>query len=176
VDCGACDGDTLRAFQRHQPAGPALFIGIEPDAGNRRKLEACLRDRPEGTFRIVPAVLGDRAGEASFAQSGDMTSNLKEGGTLLPVRTLDEILQGLSPTLIKMDIEGAEGPALEGARETIRRSAPRLAIAAYHRAPDLWAVPLQIRDLSGAYRLHLRRHADECWETVIYAVPRGDHE
>jgi len=176
VDCGACDGDTLRAFLRHQPAGPALFVGIEPDAGNRARLEAGLRDRPGGSCRIVPAVLGAQAGEIRFAQGGAMTSRAHEEGVLLPVLTLDGILEDLTPTLIKMDLEGAEGAALEGARATLQRCQPRLAIAAYHRAADLWELPLRLRELSGAYRTFLRRHADECWETVLYAKAGGPHE
>lgn len=37
---------------------------------------------------------------------------------------------------IKIDVEGAEPEVLEGAVETIRRHAPKLALAVYHRRDE----------------------------------------
>jgi hypothetical protein len=89
------------------------------------------------------------------------------------VGTLDQVLESERPTFLKMDIEGSEGEALEGGREVVRRHRPLLAIAAYHRPEDLWELPLRIARLDPGYRIHLRRHSDECWEEVCYALPRG---
>ena len=44
---------------------------------------------------------------------------------------------------IKMDIEGAERHAVAGARQTIARFAPRMALSVYHRPDD----PEVIREL-----------------------------
>lgn len=168
VDCGAFDGDTLRAFLRRQPLGPAFFVGVEPDEASRARLEALVAERPAGTSRIVGAVLGAQGGQASFAQGGGTSSRIEEGGTPLPRRTLDEVLAGLRPTLVKMDIEGAEVQAIQGARETLRHL-PALAIATYHHASDLWEIPLAIQETAPGYAIALRRHAEECWELITYA-------
>jgi hypothetical protein len=70
-----------------------------------------------------------------------------------------------------MDIEGAEPDALEGARALIQRERPVLAICAYHRCEHLWTLPPLLKSLLPSSHVSLRRYAEECWETVYYAVP-----
>jgi len=41
----------------------------------------------------------------------------------------------------------------------------------YHRREHLWQVPRIILDANPGYRLSLRRHSDESWETICYALP-----
>ena len=56
----------------------------------------------------------------------------------IPVTTIDALVAELHlprVDFIKMDIEGAEPRALKGARKTLKRFRPRLAISSYH-APD----------------------------------------
>lgn len=73
-------------------------------------------------------------------------------------------------TMIKMDIEGSELEALRGARKTICRDKPRLAVCIYHKAEDMTEVPLYIKELVPEYRLYVRHHSKEIGETVFYAV------
>ena len=47
---------------------------------------------------------------------------------------------------IKFDIEGAEHQALRGARETLRRLRPRLAMSAYHLPDDARTLPAEVRE------------------------------
>ncbi len=76
------------------------------------------------------------------------------------------------PTYIKMDIEGYEASAIEGAREIIQQHQPVLAICVYHKQQDLWQIPLLMKSLCGDYQLFLRPHLDEGWDLVCYAIPR----
>ena len=84
---------------------------------------------------------------------------------------MDEILAGLSPTYIKFDVECAEHDALVGGSRTISANMPVLAVCLYHRPEDLWDLPLLVRSIRPDYRFYVRRHSDERWETVLYAVP-----
>jgi hypothetical protein len=84
---------------------------------------------------------------------------------------LEDVEWPISPTFIKMDIEGAEPLALLGAHELLRRYHPVLAVCTYHRTEHLWQIPNLIHAIAPEYRIFLRRYAEECWEGVCYAIP-----
>jgi hypothetical protein len=81
------------------------------------------------------------------------------------------LLDGRAPTVIKMDIEGAEGDTIRGARRTIREHQPLLEICVYHVQDHLWTLPLLIDSIKPGYRYFLRPHKYEVWDLVCYAVP-----
>ena len=88
------------------------------------------------------------------------------------MRVGDELLEHEHPTFIKMDIEGAEPDALRGARATIARHRPILAVCVYHLQDHLWSIPLTLREMCGEYDFVLRPHNEEGWDLVCYGVPR----
>ena len=53
-----------------------------------------------------------------------------------------------------MDIEGAERNAVLGAKETLRRFKPRMALCVYHRPEDLVAIPRTVLDLAPGYHVY----------------------
>lgn len=59
--------------------------------------------------------------------------------------------------LIKMDIEGAELGALEGAAETIARYKPRLTLACYHKPCDPYSLTATIKRICGDYNIVVSR-------------------
>lgn len=71
---------------------------------------------------------------------------------------------------IKMDIEGAELRALKGAKNTIIRFGPRLAITVYHKPEDLWTIPHYIKSLQGNYVFYLDHFTTTMDETVLFAA------
>jgi hypothetical protein len=73
---------------------------------------------------------------------------------------------------VKLDIEGAEHSALEGMKQTLRRSRPRLALAIYHKPNDLWELPLYVHELLPDSKLYVRQHGFSGFDTVLYALPR----
>jgi hypothetical protein len=72
--------------------------------------------------------------------------------------------------MIKMDVEGAEIAALNGAKLTIRQTAPDLAICVYHKASDILSVPKLLKQWVPEYKLYLRNHYSYMLETVLYAT------
>ena len=168
LDCGAYDGDTIRSL-RAGPHAIERFVALEPDAANFGRLAASLGDDPTGL--LVRAGAHSANGRLSFSAGEGGAAHLDPtGGSTIDVVRIDDLCVDFSPTLIKMDIEGAERDALEGATGTILRDRPDLAISVYHRVDDLWRIALQIDDLLPGYRFHLRSHAHNGFDTVLYAV------
>lgn len=176
ADCGAFDGDSIRMFLENTQGGFHHIYAIEPDTKNLAALGKYLASLPSDVAQrisVLPFGLSDRDEVVSFDASGTVGSRVvaDAGSDSIQCRRLDDILDGPQPTLIKMDIEGAEPRAIVGATATIRASRPILAICAYHKCEHLWTLPVLIKNALPEYEIFLRRYAEECWETVYYAIP-----
>mgnify|MGYP002517000463 FL=1 len=73
-------------------------------------------------------------------------------------------------TFIKMDIEGAEMEALEGAKRTIKKNRPKLAISIYHKEDDLWEIPYYVLSRYPWSKIYMRHYSLTTNETVLYAT------
>ena len=78
-----------------------------------------------------------------------------------------------------MDIEGYEKEALRGASTVLERERERereresiLAISAYHRPDDFFAIPLCIENLRSGYGF-FRKHYANLFDTVYYHFQAG---
>ena len=176
VDCGAFDGDTLRAFLERNGNRFDRLIAFEPDPMNFEALSTFIGGLPpdtRGRIELRRVAVYSGANTLRFAAADGAGSAVASSGDIeVPADSLDNLLAGVVPTFIKMDIEGAEPNALRGAVRTLRTQAPTLAVCLYHAREHLWLLPSVIRQANADYRIFLRRHSDECWETVAYALPR----
>jgi FkbM family methyltransferase len=174
VDCGAYDGDTAKQVLR-RTGDRACIFAVEADPANFRHLKEWTGTLdPEVGRRITayPVAVGARRGQLHFNATGDEGACIAEDGdVVVDCIPIDELLGENKPTFIKMDIEGFELEALEGARGVIQKYQPILSICVYHRQSDLWHIPLFIRSLVNDYRLFLRPHDVDGWQLVCYAVP-----
>jgi FkbM family methyltransferase len=176
VDCGAFDGDSIRLFRERTGGSCRHIYACEPDAGNRRALDLYLSSLPDDkrdSVSVFPFAVGNHDGAVFFNASGTAGSRITTDHSTASIecRRLDSLLEGIAPTIIKMDIEGAEPDAISGATKTIRASRPILAVCAYHACEHLWTLPALMSAALPEYRISLRRYAEECWETVYYAIP-----
>lgn len=73
----------------------------------------------------------------------------------------------ITPNFIKMDIEGAELQAIEGASEIFEKTKPKFAIAIYHSWEHRWQVPLLLRELCPDYEFYMKK-SDVFCETVLF--------
>ena len=180
VDGGAYDGDTIRTLSRVHGNRFAHLLAVEPDPANFAKLAAVVDALPEDVRARVdcrqialasdPRTLYlDATGTAASTTSADASS----GAVAVKAETIDNLVGPHRPTFIKLDIEGFEIDALHGARETIRRHAPILAVCVYHLQDHLWKIPLLLRAWRDDYAFFLRPHNEEGWDLVCYAVPRS---
>jgi FkbM family methyltransferase len=162
LDCGASIGlYTLHALQ----LGASHVIAVEPSPRNleclRRNLTHALQDQ---RVTIVPKGVWDeeetRTLQIQASNSAADSVALKYRGSMpgpdVPLTTIDLIVHEFSPNrldYIKMDVEGAEEPALQGAIETIRRFHPRMTIAMEHRFHDAREIPRVVAAIAENYRV-----------------------
>jgi FkbM family methyltransferase len=177
IDCGAFDGDSVKLFLDRVNSRFRRILAMEPDPTNQKALAAYVASLPAETsakIEVFPYALGKESRTVWFRADGTVSSKITDNkdGVEVQVRRLDDLLEGSEcPTIIKMDIEGAEVDAIPGAAKTIARCRPILAVCAYHRCEHLWQIPKLLQAANPGYRIFLRRYAEECWETVYYAIP-----
>jgi FkbM family methyltransferase len=167
VDGGAYQGETLLELATLLPIAQAWTF--EPDASNYAALVRRLADWPTPAVHL-PAGLSAAAGVACFSQGEGEASHLSaQGSHQVPLVSVDESLHGAPVNFLKLDVEGHELAALAGARATLARQRPTLAIAGYHRWDDLWRIPAFIADLDLGYRIRLGLHGRNSFDAVFYA-------
>ena len=170
VDCGAYDGDTIRDFLEASGGCFRRILALEPDSQNLAKLQTSNHDE---RVSVLPYAASARNETLRMSSSGP-SSAISESGTIeIQCRVLDDLLADEQPTFIKMDIEGSEIDALLGAKETIRRLRPKLAICVYHRPDHLWNIPLLLKELLPDSQLSLRSHMLDGFDTVCYCLPHS---
>lgn len=175
VDCGAFDGDTMRCFLQSRSDSFGKFIAFEADPSNFEGLKRNVSTLPQllrEKIVIYPLAVGSRRETVRFNASGTEASAVGSGCIEVACAPLDEMLADANPTWIKMDIEGSEPDALNGARFLISNDSPVLAICLYHQQNHLWRIPLLIREMSKEYQFFLRPHLLESWDLICYAIPK----
>lgn len=167
VDVGGFDGFTSEEFIRRAPDYHAVYI-FEPEADNRAR---CL-ERLKGFRNInsLPYGAGSENASLKFSSNGSGSAISDDGELEIEIRRIDDLLTE-APTFLKMDIEGAELMALDGARDTIIKYRPALAIAVYHRPSDIWSIPKKILQFYEGYKIYLRHYTESIYETVMYFIP-----
>ena len=179
ADLGAYNGDTLREIKPYLERIKRA-VAFEPDARNFKKLSLYAEDEE---FKIDCLNLAAWKNEEAlfFDGGGSRNSTLMTGDSLavgkaakvveVKADSLDNILGGERVDYIKFDVEGAEKEAIEGARETICRYKPALAVSVYHRSEDIFALALQIHELCPEYKFYMRRREYiPAWDTILFAV------
>jgi len=146
-------------------AGAKLVVAIEPAPENLECLRRNFKAEIEsGRVLVYAKGVWDREDVLPLSvQVGNSASDslmVKHTGETrvvqVPLTTIDHLVEDLSlprVDFIKMDIEGAELKALEGAQRTLARWRPRLSLAAYH-APDHPArIPALVRKALASYQM-----------------------
>lgn len=174
VDAGAFDGDTLLPMLANEGDRIAFAVGLEPDAKNFAALSAKLRDahphRPE--IRAIEAAVDEISRRRGFASLGHTGSGFDTDGAEVETLALDDLLTETPPDVdlyIKLDVEGAEAAALQGARRTIAERLPFLSMAVYHHPADLWRLPQMVHAIQEDYCFRLRSHGADGADLMIYA-------
>lgn len=170
VDCGAFDGDTIRALY-HKYGKIKQIFAFEPDIHNYNKLTRNNIDAFSENAICFPLGLSNYAQKIRFSTGAGEASAISDNGTdLITCVALDDVLAMQTIDYLKMDIEGAEYDALLGAKKIIRNMKPKLAISVYHCPSHLWLIPNLIKAMNADYKLFLRCYGNLGFDTVLYAI------
>lgn len=167
IDLGAYDGDTIKEFTAATGGKYKHITALEPDKKSYKKL----LKNTDGMKNISTLNMGvwSKRDTLIFDAEAGRNSKLSAEGVSVEVTDIDSL--NIAPTFIKMDIEGSEMKALEGAEKTIKKYLPKLYICAYHRNEDLFALPLKIKELSEKYKIYFRHSKYiPAWESNFYCV------
>ncbi|MEW5930234.1 MAG: FkbM family methyltransferase [Gemmatimonadota bacterium] len=124
----AGDGGTVWAF--------------EPNPRNCAFLRRHVEINRRGNVRVTEAAVSDAAGRARFDFGRGSGTGRLSGDGAIEVETvrLDDFVRerGISPTAVKVDVEGAEVQVLDGARATLAEHRPVIFLSTHgaevHRA------------------------------------------
>lgn len=167
VDVGGYDGYTTEEFIRLCPNYNAVHI-FEPEYKNLQEIKKRLKGCQN--IHLYGIGLSNKKDTLQFDSSGSASKISDNGDVEIKVDKLDDILKE-NFTFIKMDIEGAEEYAIEGAVQSIKRNHPKLAISVYHKVNDLWKIPEKILSIRDDYKIYLRHYTESIYETVMFFIP-----
>lgn len=171
IDCGAFDGDTMKAFLKACHNRYQSIVCFEPVEEYHHRLEKRSRGKKVTAIRAGVYKTSTTLQFNAEGGKGSSISSSAEHTISVPVCAIDDVSECNEATFIKMDIEGSEFAALQGAKQTILRNRPKLAICIYHRNKDFIEIPEWIHKLVPEYKLYVRHHAYSINETVLYAIP-----
>ncbi|AZR72075.1 hypothetical protein BBF96_00905 [Anoxybacter fermentans] len=172
-DCGSFNGDTLETFISLSGGRYKKYIAIEADKEIYNELNKKIAAKGIKNVQTYNVACWNEKTILKFQPSQSSGHITEKGKISVCADTLDNILQNEKVTFLKMDIEGAEEKALNGASTVIKKYKPILAICLYHSLEDYYKIPLMIKELNHEYSLFIRNYTDMLdVETVCYAIPK----
>ena len=139
IDGGAAYGFwSIRAARYYD-----RVFAIEPDGRTFKILQNNVKANGIGNVVCLKSALGSENRKMMFYENGNLESsilathmgkNATGPRVWVDMVTVDKLVEEeeLSPSVIKLDVEGAELKALEGARNTMQRFRPRLLVEVHH--------------------------------------------
>ncbi len=177
-DIGGYKGDTAIYFAHHVGKTGKVY-SFEPIKAN---YDLLVKNAGENNFsdiiEPVNKACSRKTGhsKAVSAKSGSPWAFLSEAQDADDVQTvsIDDFVKSNhieNVDFIKMDVEGFENEALAGARETIKRFKPKLAICLYHKTSDLVDLPEMIQEVAD-YKMYVRCKMEGPYSVNLHCVKR----
>lgn len=174
LDVGGFDGDSVRDFNRVTGGDYDSIVSLEPFDSSFELLSQAARDVDPTGLRVKPVPYGawdERTRLPMAVQSMNIDNRIVESGDYsIQVDTIDHLIEELDfkPSLIKLDINGAESRAIAGARRCLQQYRPRL-VSKLHVKEDFFRLPLLLKDISPDMEIRLRQRNYMSMMLVLHA-------
>lgn len=163
VDAGSFKGETIIDFIKWSNENYKKIYALEP----LKDMYHRIQEMGVLNAEVYNYAAWNKKDQLRFAEQGP-DSRITNHGIEVKAVDIDSIVKD-KVTFLKMDIEGSELKALEGAKNTIIKDHPRLAICIYHKPEDVIEIPAYILSLVSDYRFYIRHYHLSMSETVLYA-------
>lgn len=171
ADVGSFDGNSALCFAKWTKDKYKHIYSFEPDMNNITRVNESLATLiANNRATVIKKGLWSETAELSFVAEGTINSCIGKGENKIHVVSLDTLDFADEITFIKMDIEGAEKRAIEGAKEILRNHKPKLAICIYHKPEDVFEIPQLILKYQPNYKFYIRHYTLGPSDTVLYAI------
>ncbi len=177
IDAGGCWGDTSLVFSSKVGKNGKIFT-FEFFEDNLNILKENFSNNKELAKNIflTEQPLYNKSNEKLYLNHAcaDITTLTETNNNLQQYNTIsiDDFVKNNKIEkidFIKMDIEGCELKALQGAVNTLKKYKPKLAIASYHKYEDFYEIPKFLNELNVGYRFYFANYTLGFTDTVIYA-------
>jgi FkbM family methyltransferase len=170
LDGGACTGDTAAVFSNAVGAGGSVYC-FDPVADHLAILGHNVAQFPHRNAEVMPFGLSDKNIFAEPIVLNQYAPGFSAGNAQVPLRSIDFLVKTnkiQKIDFIKLDVEGAELECLRGARDSIRRFQPKLAVSLYHKPNDLYEIIQHVKREFPFYACHIDHYTIHAEETVLY--------
>ena len=153
IDGGAFDGGTATVFTE---MGYKVYA-FELDKDNFALARKAAKEKK---FVVENCGLGSYKHEMTYDQMLSSSRVNEKGSEVAQIVSLDEYVREKNlprVDFIKLDVEGAELDVLRGAAATIARYKPILALSAYHKWDDFWALMNFVKSIRPDYEFAMRQ-------------------
>lgn len=165
LDGGAYVGDTLPQIIKNFPDYKKIYA-IEP---NNLHINIAKRDfASQRDIEFINCGLGDKKILSDAKEKNQ--NNCEHNFQASSVDAIDNLIKD-KVDFIKLDIEGAEQEAIKGAKNTIQKYKPILAVCIYHKAEDWYKIPQIVLSINKEYKVYIRHYMEGVYETVMYFIP-----
>lgn len=167
IDGGAFDGLTALAFSKKYPDYKRIYV-LEPSYNSMLISKMNLASLNDISF--IQKGLWFNSTILSFDSTLGSASKVSEEGTIsIETVSIDDFIFE-KVDFIKLDIEGSEKQALLGAKNSIAKYKPRLAICVYHNQNDYFEIPNLILQIRNDYKVYFRHYTQGVFESVMYFI------
>ena len=174
ADIGAHIGSVSQKFIKIVNENFNKILMFEPDSINRINLETNVLEISSdlhNKIQVSSDFIGQGRRNVLFAEGyGYASRAFQLGSKLLDKVSIDDL--DMSPTFIKLHIEGGELEALFGARNTITKNRPIIAVTSYHNSLGIYVLPKWLMSELTEYDFILRLHGWCGTGAVIYCIPK----
>lgn len=181
IDAGGCWGDTALCFAYEVGENGRVYtFEFVPENLEVMKKNIELNPELKERIKIVRNALWSSSNLTMFFSEKGPASRITTTGRVkgpdpgVATLSIDDFVESSNVPrvdFIKMDIEGAELPALKGAKKTINKYKPKLAISVYHSLKDFVNIPEYLESLDTRFKFYLDHYTIHAEETVLFAVP-----